>query len=655
MSIETMSLVNIVGKNSFLNECILKLINFKMFHIEKIKETKNPLNFKVLNEQNPYTEPLNKIKNIFKILKIDLNYNFNLNENVTITDSENEFLNVCNQLLLKFEEETNRINNKIKNLKENLTIISHMNNLDENLQDILNSKFISTHFGKISKENYFKIENAKDENFYFLKQDEDQNNCWGFYVTPKPQETQTFEFFKNLGFLEYEIPDELKLNRNNAENAEEEINKKIEYLEIDLKDINFEKEKLKEEHLEILQKLFEKFKILNDVFSYRKFAAVNNKQFNICGFIPTREIKKFDEIFKEEKNIVYEILKDEYDEKYSPPVKLKTFRLFKPFEMYVSTYGTPQYGSINPSSLVGLVYSIVFGIMFGDLGQGLILLIGGIFAWKKMKNKLGLILTRCGFSSIIFGTLFDSIFGFEGLLENFWKNFGLGETLPFHLLKPSNSIPILVVSCLMGMALILISIGINIYLNLKSKNLGEAIFSHNGVSGFVCYGGVTFAVLYLILYNKNIVSPVFILLIFVLPIILIFFNIPLSGLIEKNMKVKHEKREKFTISSAIFDMIDILLSYFTNTLSFLRIGGLALSHAALMLVVMKFAKMASSLNGVGTLSFVLIVVIGNAFVILLEGLIVSIQALRLVYYEIFSRFYKSNGKPFNPVKINFKN
>ncbi len=652
MSIETMSLVNIVGTNSFLDECILKLINFKMFHIEKIKETKNPLNFKVLNEQNPYTEPLNKIKNIFKILKIDLNFEFTFNGEIKIKNSENEFLNVCNELLLKFEEETNRINNKIKSLKENLNVINHMNNLDEPLKEILNSKFISIHFGKISKENYFKIENTKNENFYFSKQDEDQNNCWGFYVTPKLKETQTFEFFKNLGFLEYKIPDELKLNKDNAE---EEINKKIEYLEIELKDINFEKEKLKAENSEVLQKLFIKFKVLNDAFNYRKFAVTNNKQFNICGFIPTREIKKFDEIFKKEKNIVYEILENEYAAEYSPPVKLKTSRLFKPFEMYISTYGTPQYGSINPSSLVGLVYSIIFGIMFGDLGQGLILLLGGIFAWKKMKNKLGLILTRCGFSSMIFGTLFDSIFGFEGLLENFWKNFGLGETLPFHLLKPSNSIPILVVSCLMGMALILISIGINIYLNLKSKNLGEAIFSHNGVSGFVCYGGITFAVLYLILYNKSIVSPVFILLIFVLPIILIFFNIPLSGLIEKNLKLKHEKREKFTISSAIFDMIDILLSYFTNTLSFLRIGGLALSHAALMLVVMKFAKMASSLNGVGTLSFVLIVVIGNAFVILLEGLIVSIQALRLVYYEIFSRFYKSNGKPFNPVKINFKN
>lgn len=652
MSIETMSFVNIVGTNSFLNECILKLINFKMFHIEKVKETKNSLNFKVLNEQNPYTEPLNKIKNILKILKIDLNFNFNFDEETKIENSENEFVKYCNEIVSNYEETTNKINSKIEKLNKSLNILSHMNNLDENLQNILNSSFISAHFGKISKENYMKIQNSKNENFYFSLQDEDQENFWGFYLTPKAQETKTLEFFKKLGFLEQAIPEILKLNQNNAK---EKIIEQIEYLKIGLKDINFEKEKLKAENLEVLQKIFIKFKVLNDVFNYRKFAVSNSKQFNICGFIPTSSIEKFNEIFKKEKNVVYEIRKNAQSERYSPPVKLKTSKLFKPFEMYISTYGTPAYDSVNPSGFVGLVYSIIFGIMFGDLGQGLVLLISGMVAWKKMKNKLGLILTRCGFSSVVFGTLFDSVFGFEGLLQNFWKSLKMGNVLPFHLLKPSNSIPILVVSCLMGMFLILISIGINIYLNLKNKKLGEAIFSHNGISGFVCYAGVVFAVLCLIIFNKNVLSPIFILLIFILPIILIFFNIPLSCLIEKNMNIKHEKREKFTISSAIFDMIDILLSYFTNTLSFLRIGGLALSHAALMLVVMKFAKMASSLNGVGTLSFVLIIVIGNAFVILLEGLIVSIQALRLVYYEIFSRFYKSNGKPFNPVKINFKN
>ncbi len=100
---------------------------------------------------------------------------------------------------------------------------------------------------------------------------------------------------------------------------------------------------------------------------------------------------------------------------------------------------------------------------------------------------------------------------------------------------------------------------------------------------------------------------------------------------------------------ASFEMFDILLSYCTNTLSFLRIGGFILSHAALMLVVMTFAHMA------GTIGSPIVIVFGNIFVMALEGLIVGIQVLRLIYYETFSRFYESSGKPFEPVKINFKN
>jgi V/A-type H+-transporting ATPase subunit I len=203
------------------------------------------------------------------------------------------------------------------------------------------------------------------------------------------------------------------------------------------------------------------------------------------------------------------------------------------------------------------------------------------------------------------------------------------------------------------MFLILISISINIFLNLKSKNIGEALFSHNGLAGLICYGSCTVAILFLILLKKNIFSPVYIVTTVILPLVLIFFSLPLGNIINHNQKNNHSSSEKFTISSAIFDMIDILLSYFTNTLSFLRIGGLALSHAALMLVVMKFAKMAGSLSFVGSVSGPIIIILGNAFVILLEGLIVSIQALRLIYYEVFSRFYQSNGRQFDPIKINY--
>ena len=134
----------------------------------------------------------------------------------------------------------------------------------------------------------------------------------------------------------------------------------------------------------------------------------------------------------------------------------------------------------------------------------------------------------------------------------------------------------------------------------------------------------------------------------VLPLVLMFFHEPLGEMV-KNRRRKRAEKEKFSVVDDSFEMFDILLSYCTNTLSFLRIGGFILSHAALMLVVMTFAHMA------GTIGSPIVIVFGNIFVMALEGLIVGIQVLRLIYYETFSRFYESSGKPFEPVKINFKN
>ena len=93
---------------------------------------------------------------------------------------------------------------------------------------------------------------------------------------------------------------------------------------------------------------------------------------------------------------------------------------------------------------------------------------------------------------------------------------------------------------------------------------------------------------------------------------------------------------------SFFEMFEVLLSYFSNTLSFVRIGAFAVSHAAMMEVVLMLAGAeAGSPNWI-------VVVLGNIFVTAMEGLIVGIQVLRLEYYEMFSRFYKGNGRPFNP-------
>ncbi len=643
-----MTLVNILGEISFLDECILKLMNFKMFHIEKATDNLNKdFNFKVLNEQNPYTEPLNKIKKIFKILKISTPTNdLNAGE---MKISNDDLKNDIYEEVLKMQEKDEKINNEITKCNQTLKRLGHIKNLEINLNEIFNSNQIVIRFGKLTIENAEKLKDLKNENYFFIPQDQDEKFCWGFLVYPKFKQEEFSKIIKDLSFSEYLISDQINTN---PKMAIEEINSKIKELHNEKTNLDSLKKDFKNKYFNELKKIYCKFTILNNVFNYRKFAVSNEKQFYMSGFIPTRYIKKFNELFNMNKNVVFEFLKNKECLKYSPPVKLRTSRLFRPFEMYVTTYGTPSYESINPSGFIGLIYSLIFGIMFGDFGQGFLLLLGGFFAWKKSKSTLGLILTRCGFSSMIFGLIFDSLFGFEGLMSGFWEKLGV-KFFPFHLLKPSNSIPILMVSCLLGMFLILISISINVFLNLKSKKFGEALFSHNGLAGLLCYGSCTVAVLFLILLKKNIFSPIFIVTAVIVPLILIFFSLPLGNIMNKNKETHHEKSEKFSISSSIFDMIDILLSYFTNTLSFLRIGGLALSHAALMLVVMKFAKMAGSLSFVGSVSGPIIIVLGNAFVIMLEGLIVSIQALRLIYYEIFSRFYQSNGTQFNPIKINY--
>ena len=127
---------------------------------------------------------------------------------------------------------------------------------------------------------------------------------------------------------------------------------------------------------------------------------------------------------------------------------------------------------------------------------------------------------------------------------------------------------------------------------------------------------------------------------FGLPLILILFKEPLTSVITKKKgKLIEESIEMFFLQG-LFELFEVLLSYFSNTLSFIRIGAFAVSHAAMMEVVLMLANAES-----GSPNWV-VIIIGNLFVMGLEGLIVFIQVLRLEFYEMFSRFYKGSGKEF---------
>lgn len=644
MSIDKMSFVNIVGKMSNLDETLARIVKCEMFHPENVEKNSKIDGFDNLSEQNPYADVLNKINQILFMLNIKPRF-----EDYHALDLDDGSRSFIDEVFNKISNDTNKIsklNIMVDLMNQSLLQIKHMSKLSVNIEKIFEAKYVDVRFGRMPIDSYLKLFYFNNKLFFFLPLDKNKDFCWGIYITPIKYSKEIYNCFKSLYFEEYCIPDYV---RGTPQFAISNIETQIREEKTNLKHIESSIDAFKNKNLKRLLQLYCKVKMLHDTFEYRRFAVSGKKKFHINGFVSKSNIDAFVKIFDDMSGVVVEYLSAEESHFPTPPVKLKTCWLFKPFEMYVKTYGLPKYKDINPSSYMGLIYCIIFGIMFGDVGQGIVLFATGITVWKLKKSVLGLILTRCAAFSVLFGLIYGSCFGFEEMFSEFWQAIGLGSLFPINLLKSTNSMSILMFSLILGVIIIISSMLINIFINLKNHQIGKAILSHNGLAGLAVYGGCFVPMIFIMTIKINIFSTTFILCTIIIPLIFIFFSKPLSNIIEKKLNDNSKNKiDKFNAVNAAFDMIDIILSYFSNTLSFLRIGGLALSHAALMLVVMQFSHMA------GTLGSPIIIIIGNIFVMGLEGLIASIQALRLVYYETFSRFYNSDGKPFKPAKVVFE-
>ena len=285
-----------------------------------------------------------------------------------------------------------------------------------------------------------------------------------------------------------------------------------------------------------------------------------------------------------------------------------------------------------------MTYSIIFGAMFGDVGQGLCLFIGGMLLYKFKKMNLAAIVGSCGIFSTIFGFCFGSVFGFEDVIEPLWlRPTEAMTTLPFI----GNLNTVFVVAVALGMGLVILMMVFHIINSLRAKQLGEALFDTNGVAGLVFYGAVA-AVVVLYMTGNALPAGIVLVVMFVVPLLVIACKEPLTNKLNKKKELIEGGKGMFVVQ-AFFEMFEVLLSYFSNTLSFVRIGAFAVSHAAMVQVVL---MLAGAENG-GTPN-IIVIIVGNLVVCGMEGLIVGIQGLRLQYYEFFSRFYKGDGREFKP-------
>ncbi len=326
------------------------------------------------------------------------------------------------------------------------------------------------------------------------------------------------------------------------------------------------------------------------------------------------------------------------------PVMLKNPGFFRPFEMLVSSYGLPEYKFIDPTVFVAISFLIMFGMMFGDVGHGLVLcVIGWLLGFRKGDRSEGVTLVGklgfyCGLASIVFGFLYGSIFGVETWISHLWLS-------PMHEIGRFFKFAIF-----FGVGMISLGILLNIINAVRARDFKGTFFDHAGLISAILYWCGIGAVA---IFMRN--RPVPIQLVafgIILPVLLFFLREPLSAIFGRR-KMRFETGIGTYIMESVIEVIEIITGYLGNTVSFIRVAAFALAHAGLFIAVFNMADLVKGKSG-GVIWAALIFILGNVVIIALEGLVVTIQAIRLEYYEFFGKFFMGGGTAYKPIGLGGK-
>ncbi len=649
MAIEKMELVTVVALIDELDTVLEKCCESGCFQMEpavtSVTSSAEGRGIRLLDGKNPYDAPLKKLAAVAASLNITPKQS---DTSGCTLESAEDFENFCDRLETEIADESENRRRAMQTISERrgaVIQLNHLKGLNEEFDRIFSCKHVAVRVGKLPLDSKDKLE-FYDEQFFFVPFDSDRSFCWGMYFCPVESKEIVDEIFSSMYFERIMIPDFVTGSVSEAfEKLENEIKENtaaVERAEADL-------EKFAKENEKDIQAAYTLLKKKCDIFELRKKAAAIKDKVYVKGFIPAKEHGRFEKLFEDTRSASVMFMPPDTDKSCTPPTILKNSWLTRPFAMLVEMYGLPDYGGFNPTTFVALTYTLMFGIMFGDLGQGFLVFLLGLFVGKKMNKAMGGIMSRVGISSMIFGTLYGSVFGFEDLLDPVYENLGI-DFLPIKAFRDTNFILLTAVG--IGIALIVISMLINIAIGFKEHDYERAVFGNNGIAGLIFYGSVAAGVICTMMLDIKIMSAPFIILLIVIPAICIFCRVPFAAAVKyKELRLSEDEGEKMTVGGFIvenfFEMFEYVLSYVSNTMSFLRVGGFVLSHAGMMLVVMTLS------SGAAALAQPLVLILGNAFVMVMEGMIVAIQIIRLEFYEIFSRFYQGDGKPFEPVKLEF--
>ena len=533
-------------------------------------------------------------------------------------------------------------------------------NLKASYSELEHLSFLSLRIGKIDPTLFEALKDAVGERAVVIPLGNDNSRILA--ASSKKGRFALDTELKKFNFVNMEIPQDFKGIPDDvlAGLKNEKIVAAQKVAEMEKERSNFA-----ETHREKLLALLGSFSIGMQIQDVESKLQSTELVYRLTGWISARDsdamMKELDQL-TEGRIAIREYLPSEVPSvingKEQVPVEVHHRKFVKGFERMLFSYGAPVYGTIDPTPFVALFFTLLFGIMFGDFGQGFVIFVLGILLEKRILrigtyNRSAPVFIAVGASSMIMGLLTGEFFTNETLLEPFayWVTGLFGKPhAPIVKLMPSGTdtsamFAMFGVAIAVGFLINTIGLIINITNKFIVKKPGRALFGKTGLAGACFFWYIVALVVRVLFFHQTASRFDFI----AIGVFMFFaaFGEPFERLVDGERPIAENGIGALVISGVV-ELIEVISTYLSNSVSFLRVGAFALAHAVLAFVISMLADMIGSPGGI------IVTVLGNALVIVLEGMIVAIQVVRLQYYEFFSKFFNETGVEFSPFCFTYK-
>ena len=528
--IEKMKFLSISGPKNDIDRVVDEYLSKYEIHLENtLSELKTVRDLRPFTEANPYRQEYQRAAELAALFPESAGFQPDPTMDAPKAAS---LIQELDRTLMDFNTAVREKQAELKAIEESLNEVLPFVGLNYNISQILKFRYIKYRFGRISREYYDKFSAFVYDTIdtILFPCHEDKNYVWLVYFVPQRLANKVDAIYASMHFERFYLQDEYTGTPTEAcqvlRAQADSLQKEIESLQ---NRISSEIQSRKSD----LLKAYARLSTFTSNFDIRKMAACTKHEkhtfYILCGWMAEKDAEKFRAQVTADGNIFCIVENNHTNLLNGPPTKMKNPWLFNPFEMFIQMYGLPAYNEIDPTVLIGITYSFLFGFMFGDAGQGLCLLAGGFLLYRAKKMSLAAIISCCGFFSTIFGLLFGSIFGFEEIIEPLWLRPAQAMTnLPF--IGKLNTVFIVAVA--MGMGIILLTMILNIINAYKAHEPVESWFDTNGIAGFVFYASLVITVI-LYMTGKSLPATFVLVVMFLIPLALIFLKEPLTAVVEK--------------------------------------------------------------------------------------------------------------------------